>query len=79
MAKVAYKYYSPNDNLLFPTCIGDFLPQNHSARVVSTIIDKLDISEIESDYKGGGIVHPRTSVAGGARRRQVPRSGTLTP
>ena len=54
MAKVVYKYYSPNDNLLFPPCIGDFLPQNHSARVVSAIIDKLDISEIESDYKGGG-------------------------
>ena len=54
MAKVVYKYYSPNDNLLFPPCIGDFLPKSHQARVVSAIIDKLDISEIESDYKGGG-------------------------
>ena len=29
MAKVVYKYYSPNDNLLFPPCIGDFLSKNH--------------------------------------------------
>ena len=27
----------------------------------------------------GGLVHPRTSIAGGARWRQVPRSGTLPP
>ena len=54
MAKVIYKSYNPNDNLLFPPCLGDYLPQNHPSRVVSAIIDKLDISEIEAGYKGGG-------------------------
>ena len=54
MAKVVYKSYNPNDNLLLPPCLGDYLPQNHPSRVVSAIIDKLDISEIEAGYKGGG-------------------------
>ena len=51
MAKVVYKSYNPNDNLLLPPCLGDYLPQNHPSRVVSAIIDKLDISEIEAGYK----------------------------
>ena len=31
MAKVIYKYYNPNDSLLLPPCLGDYLPQNHKA------------------------------------------------
>lgn len=54
MAKVVFKSYNPNDNLLLPPCLGDYLPQNHPARVVSAIIDRLDISEIEAGYAGGG-------------------------
>ncbi|KWW26833.1 MAG: transposase IS4 family protein [bacterium P201] len=54
MAKVVYKSYNPNDNLLLPPCLGDYLPQNHPSRVVSAIIDRLDISEIEAGYAGGG-------------------------
>ena len=54
MAKVTFKSYDPNDNLLLPPCLGDYLPENHNARVVGAIIDRLDISEIERGYKGGG-------------------------
>lgn len=54
MAKVVFKTYNPNDDLLLPPCLGDYLPQNHPSRVVSAIIDRLDISEIEAGYKGGG-------------------------
>ena len=54
MVKVVFKSYNPNDNLLLPPCLGDYLPQNHPARVVSAIIDRLDISEIEAGYAGGG-------------------------
>ncbi len=54
MAKITFKDYNPNDNLLFPNCIGDFIPKNHKARLVSAIIDNLDISELLSGYKGGG-------------------------
>lgn len=54
MAKVIFKSYNPNDNLLLPPCLGDYLPQNHRARIVSAMIDRLDISEIEAGYAGGG-------------------------
>ena len=36
--------------------------RNHKARVVSAIIDRLDISDIESGYKGGGTMHRNQSL-----------------
>ena len=37
MAKVVYKSYNQNDNLLFPHCIGDFIPENDPVRVLDAI------------------------------------------
>jgi transposase len=54
MAKVVYKSYTQNDNLLFPPCIGDFIPKNDPVRVLDAIVEHLDISAIEATYKGGG-------------------------
>ena len=61
MAKIQYKDYNQNDFFLFPPCIGDFVPENHPVRTVNAVLDNLDISEIESTYKGGGTTsyHPR--------------------
>lgn len=54
MAKVTYKSYNQNDNLLFPPCIGELIPDNDPVRVLDAIVEHLDISSIESTYKGGG-------------------------
>ena len=54
MAKVVYKSYNQNDSLLFPHCIGDFIPKNDPVRVLDAIVEHLDISAIEATYKGGG-------------------------
>ena len=54
MAKVQYKEYNQNDFFLFPPCIGEFVPENHPVRTVNTILYNIDISDIESTYKGGG-------------------------
>ena len=54
MAKVLFKSYNQNDNLLFPPCLGDFIAENDPVRVLNTIVDNLDISRIESSYEGGG-------------------------
>lgn len=64
MAKVTYKSYNQNDNLLFPPCLGDFIPENDPVRVVNAIVDNLDISAIESTYAGGGTssYHPRMLI-----------------
>ena len=60
-AKIIHKSYNQNDNLLFPPSLGELIPENHPVRTVSAIIDRLDISDIESTYKGGGTssFHPR--------------------
>lgn len=54
MAKVIFKSFKENDSLLLPPSLGDLVPPTHPARIVSNIIDHLDISSIESKYKGGG-------------------------
>ena len=43
MAKVTYKSYNQNDSLLFPHCIGDFIPENDPVRVLDAIVEHLDI------------------------------------
>ncbi len=60
-AKVIYKSYNQNDGQLLPPSLSELIPQTHPVRVVNAIIDRLDISAIESGYKGGGTssFHPR--------------------
>ena len=50
-AKIIYKSYNQNDSLLFPVSLGELIPENHPVRAVSAIIDRLDISGIESTGK----------------------------
>ena len=54
MAKVVFKSYNQNDNLLFPPCLGDFIAENDPVRVLNAVVDNLDLSVIESSYEGGG-------------------------
>ena len=37
---------------LLPPSYDDFVPENHSVRIVNAIIDQIGISSIESTYKG---------------------------
>lgn len=62
MKKVVFKQDNQNQSALFPMSFEAFIPANHPVRVVSRIIDKLDIGSIVSSYKGGGAssYHPRT-------------------
>lgn len=60
-AKIVYKDYNQNESLLFPQTLGELVPKNHPVRIVNAVIDRLDISSVESTYKGGGTssFHPR--------------------
>ena len=60
-AKIVYKDYNQNESLLFPPTLGELVPKSHPVRIVNAVIDRLDISSIESTYKGGGTssFHPR--------------------
>ena len=54
MAKIIHKIYNQNDSLLLPPSLGELIPANHPVRIVNDILERFDISEIESTYKGGG-------------------------
>ncbi|PYX54843.1 MAG: IS1182 family transposase, partial [Acidobacteria bacterium] len=62
MAKT-YKTYLPDQDLLLPPSLRDWLPENHLAYCVSDVVDQLDLSAIESVYeeedRGQPPYHPR--------------------
>jgi transposase len=62
MAKT-YKTYLPEQDLLLPPSLREWLPENHLAYCVSDLVDELDLSAIESVYeeeeRGQPPYHPR--------------------
>jgi len=46
-----YRPYSPDQMLLLPPSLQDWLPENHLSYFVSDVIDNLDLSAIESVYE----------------------------
>lgn len=62
MAKT-YKTYLPEQDLLLPPSLRDWLPENHLVYCVSDVVDELDLSAIESFYeeedRGQPPYHPR--------------------
>lgn len=64
MAKVVFKNQTGNCPELFPVNIFDKIPDNHPVRLVDTVVNSLDISDIIKKYKGGGTsaYHPRMMI-----------------
>ena len=62
MAKT-YKTYLPEQDLLLPPSLRDWLPENHLVYCVSDVVEQLDLSAIESVYeeedRGQPPYHPR--------------------
>jgi transposase len=62
MAKT-YKTYLPEQDLLLPPSLREWLPENHLAYCVSDVVDQLDLSAIEAVYeeedRGQPPYHPR--------------------
>lgn len=54
MAKLAIKSDNRKQNLLLPPSLDELVSENHMVRVVDAVIDRLDISDILSTYRGGG-------------------------
>lgn len=61
MARPVFKPYQQNQMFLLPPSLEDMVALNHPVRVVSEVIDKIDIDAIIKKYKGGGTssYHPR--------------------
>ena len=66
MSKKAYRPYEPNQLLLLPPALQDWLPHDHFAYFLSGVVDSLDLSQIEQTYerelRGYPPYHPRMMV-----------------
>ena len=60
-ANIRFKALTSEQSVLFPSNLGDKIAANHPVRIVSQIVDQLNIDNILSGYKGGGTssYHPR--------------------
>jgi hypothetical protein len=45
-----FRPYEPNQLLLLPPALGEWVPEGHLARFVSALVDSLDLSAIEDSY-----------------------------
>lgn len=60
-SKPVFKPYNPNQSLLFPPNLSSLIGEYHPVRVVSAVIDKIDLAPLLKNYKGGGTssYHPK--------------------
>ena len=61
-----YLPYDPDQQLLLPQALQDWLPEDHLAYFISDIVDQLDLWEITARYeqerRGGPPYNPRMMV-----------------
>ena len=61
-----YLPYDPDQQLLLPQALREWLPEGHLAYFISDVVDQLDLSEITARYegerRGGPPYHPRMMV-----------------
>ena len=64
--KKTYLPYDPEQQLLLPAALREWLPQDHLAYFISDVVDQLDLAEItvryEQESRGGPPYHPRMMV-----------------
>lgn len=56
-----FKHHSVHQQTLFPLDLNTLIAENHSARLIDSVVEKLEIPGIISQYKGGGTssYHPK--------------------
>ena len=61
-----YLPYDPDQQLLLPAALQEWMPQDHLAYFISDVVDQLDLSAItardEDEKRGGPPYHPRMMV-----------------
>ena len=61
-----YRPYDPDQQLLLPAALREWLPDDHLAYFISDVVDQLDLSSITARYegerRGGPPYHPRMMV-----------------
>ena len=59
--KVSFKAYEQHQSQLFPSSLDELIPENHLVRLVSSVIDKMELDSVLNSYPGGGApsYHPK--------------------
>ena len=61
-----YLPYEPDQQLLLPAALQEWLPDDHLAYFISDVVDQLDMSKVTARYererRGGPLYHPRMMV-----------------
>ena len=52
--KITYKPYDQHQGYLIPPSVGDLIPQDHLVRMVSEVIDELNLEDRFRKYQKGG-------------------------
>ena len=64
--KKSYLPYEPEQQLLLPAALQEWLPEDHLAYFISDVVEQLDLAEIteryEQESRGGPPYHPRMMV-----------------
>ena len=53
-AAPVFKPYIMNQAALLPPSYNELIPDNHLVRVVNEAVEKIDVSALMAQYKGGG-------------------------
>lgn len=58
---VVFKHFDPGQGMLLPPSLEELIGKTHAVRVVSQVIDRIDLDPLVETYKGGGTssYHPR--------------------
>jgi len=66
MAKQVFKQYSQHQAFLLPPSLDELIEANHPVRVVSDVIDGIDLKPLYAQYKGDGtsFLSPRHASQG---------------
>jgi transposase len=59
--KVVLKTYNQQQTMLLPPSLEELIAQNHPVRIVSKVLDHIDVEPLIAKYKAGGTssFHPR--------------------
>lgn len=59
-----FKEYRQEQNFLLPPSLDEFVPENHEVRIISDVVDTMDLSVLLDKYEGGGApaYHPAMTL-----------------
>ena len=52
--KISIKEYNQGQGVLFPESMDAYIPKVSPVRLISTVVDQLDLTEVMASYSGGG-------------------------